>query len=136
MKKCDTRIAWPSVSCRTGKTRQMCLNLEAGAQPHQAVYNDAVRWQQAARDHAHSVVFKRADLDLLGNDSAIVPYDHQRLAGLVVQKVQFAGAAPSLLTIQTDLNSGLCLRGLADARMPVRNVICLAHIEVEVDGIE
>src|SRR5258708_5355015 len=55
---------------------------------------------------------------------------------LVVQKVQFTGAAPSLLTIQTDLNSGLFLRGLAGARMPVRNVICLAHIEVEVDGIE
>src|SRR5258708_578875 len=39
---------------------------------------------------------------------------------LVVQKVQFAGAAPSLLTMQTDLNGGLCLRGLADARMSVR----------------
>src|SRR5258708_31063845 len=55
---------------------------------------------------------------------------------LVVQKVQFAGAAPSFLTIQTDLNSGLCLRGLADARMSVRNVICLAHIQVHVDRIE
>src|SRR5712671_508312 len=55
---------------------------------------------------------------------------------LVVQKVQFAGAAPSLLTIQADLNNGLCIRSLAGARMPVRNVICLAHIEVEVDRIE
>jgi ketosteroid isomerase-like protein len=63
----------------------MCLNLEAGAQPHQAVDNDAVRWQQAARDHAHSVVFKRADLDLIGNGSAIVLHDHQCLAGLVGQ---------------------------------------------------
>ena len=63
----------------------MSLNFEAGAQPHQAADNDAVRWQQAARDHAHSVVFKRADLDLLGNDSAIVLHDHQRLAGLVGQ---------------------------------------------------
>src|SRR5882762_11382833 len=85
MKKCDTRIAWPSVLCRTGKSCQMCLNLEAGAQPHQAVDNDAVRWLQAARNHAHSVVFKRADLYLLGNGSAIVLRDHQRLAGLVGQ---------------------------------------------------
>src|SRR5258708_2427004 len=64
MKKCDRRMAWPSIPCGGGKKRQMCLNLEAGAQPHQAVDSDAVRWQQAARDHAHSVVFKRADLDL------------------------------------------------------------------------
>jgi len=55
---------------------------------------------------------------------------------LVVEKVQFAGAAPSLLTIQADLNSGFCIRRLACAQMPVCNVVCLAHIEVEVDGIE
>src|SRR5258708_19868769 len=85
MKKCDTRIAWSSVLCRTGKSCQMCLNLEAGAQPHQAVDNDAVRRQQAARDHAHSVVFERADLDLFGNDSPVALHDHQRLAALVAQ---------------------------------------------------
>src|SRR5258705_11879622 len=86
MKKCDRRMAWPSIPRGGGKKRQMCLNLKAGGQPHQAVDSDAVRWQQAARDHAHSVVFKRADLDLLGNDSAIVLHDHQRLAGLVCRK--------------------------------------------------
>ena len=35
---------------------------------------------------------------------------------LVVQKVQFTGAAPSLLTIHTDLNNGLRIRTLAGSK--------------------
>src|SRR5260370_39351562 len=51
----------------------------------------------------------------------------------VVQEVQLADAAPRLLTVQANLDGGFrpCAR-----RTSISDIVCLAHIEVEIEGIE